>query len=84
MKDVEGQIVRGNQSIIGLMVESHLNEGNQAIPGDLKDLRYGVSITDACVNWQTTEQMLLELHDTVAPVLLNRYSVDPLSTQQSA
>jgi len=84
MKNVSQQIARGNQSIIGLMVESHLNEGNQPIPRDLKDLRYGISITDACVDWQTTEQMLLELHDAVAPVLLNRSSTDSLSTQQSA
>ena len=66
------------------MVESHLNEGNQAIPKDLKDLRYGISITDACVDWQTTEQMLLDLHDAVHPALSNRRSADPLGTQQSA
>ncbi len=40
------------------MVESHLSEGNQPIPKDLRELRYGVSITDSCVGWETTERML--------------------------
>jgi 3-deoxy-7-phosphoheptulonate synthase len=48
----------GTGSLIGLMVESHLNEGNQPIPKSLADLRYGVSITDSCIGWETTERML--------------------------
>jgi 3-deoxy-7-phosphoheptulonate synthase len=40
------------------MVESHLNEGNQPIPKNLKELRYGISITDSCIGWETTERML--------------------------
>ena len=40
------------------MVESHLNEGSQPIPKNLNDLRYGVSITDSCIGWETTERML--------------------------
>ncbi len=56
------QILDGNRSIIGLMLESHLNAGNQPIPADLKQLKYGVSVTDACIDWATTEKLLLDLH----------------------
>jgi 3-deoxy-7-phosphoheptulonate synthase len=52
------QRIAGTHSLIGLMVESHLHEGNQPIPKSLRDLRYGVSITDSCVNWEITERML--------------------------
>jgi 3-deoxy-7-phosphoheptulonate synthase len=56
----------GTKSLIGLMVESHLNEGNQPIPKALKDLRYGVSITDSCIGWETTERMLRWAYETLA------------------
>ena len=59
--DVAQQIAQGNQSIMGLMLESHLEAGNQPIPQDLADLRYGVSVTDGCIDWQTTEALLTEL-----------------------
>jgi 3-deoxy-7-phosphoheptulonate synthase len=52
------QRVEGTRSLIGLMVESSLFEGNQPIPSQLKDLRYGVSITDSCIGWETTERMI--------------------------
>lgn len=52
------QRVGGTKSLIGIMVESHLHEGNQPIPKKLSDLRYGVSITDSCIGWETTERML--------------------------
>jgi 3-deoxy-7-phosphoheptulonate synthase len=52
------QIVEGNRSIVGLMLESHLHAGSQPIPADRSQLRYGVSITDACMDWQTTERLL--------------------------
>jgi 3-deoxy-7-phosphoheptulonate synthase len=55
---VLAQRVAGNKAIIGMLVESNLGEGSQSIPKDLGDLRYGVSITDECVGWETTEQML--------------------------
>jgi len=48
----------GTKSLIGMMVESHLSEGNQPIPKNLAELRYGVSITDSCIGWETTERML--------------------------
>ena len=83
MHNVSDQIALGNRSIVGLMVESHLNEGNQAIPKNLADLQYGVSITDACVDWKSTEQMLLNLNDAVQPALLKRLPTE-LSSQLSA
>ena len=45
------QIIDGNRSIVGLMLESHLKAGNQPIPKDLSTLEYGVSITDPCIDW---------------------------------
>ncbi|GMR07629.1 MAG: 3-deoxy-7-phosphoheptulonate synthase [Gammaproteobacteria bacterium] len=51
-------IVNGNHSIIGMMLESHLNAGNQRIPDNLADLEYGISVTDACIDWETTESLL--------------------------
>jgi len=57
-RSVIQQRMEGTQSLIGLMVESHLQEGNQPIPKNLPDLRYGVSITDSCIGWETTERML--------------------------
>ena len=59
LKDVVGQIVDGNRSIKGVMLESNLGEGNQKL-GDPKALRYGVSITDACLGWDATAEGLRE------------------------
>ncbi len=56
------QILDGNRSIVGLMLESHLKAGNQPIPKDLSTLEYGVSITDPCMDWQSSETLLLKLH----------------------
>ena len=55
------QVLKSNQSIIGFMLESNIEEGNQKITPDLNDLKYGVSLTDACINWQSTEKLLLRL-----------------------
>lgn len=52
------QRAEGNSALIGLMVESYLEEGNQPLPKDLSQLKYGVSITDACIGWEMTERML--------------------------
>jgi 3-deoxy-7-phosphoheptulonate synthase len=57
-RSVIEQRAGGTRSLIGLMVESHLNEGSQPIPKALTALRYGVSITDSCIGWETTERML--------------------------
>jgi 3-deoxy-7-phosphoheptulonate synthase len=72
IQDIAHQILEGNQSIQGLMVESHLNWGNQSIPEDLKDLKYGVSVTDACIDWETTENALREMRDKLKDVLPRR------------
>lgn len=58
MKDVMHQIREGNQSIVGMMIESFIEAGNQPIPQDLTQLRYGCSVTDACVDWDTTADMI--------------------------
>ena len=71
-RNVSEQIVDGNQSIIGLMLESHLEAGNQAIPENLSALRYGVSVTDGCIDWATTESLILELSETTAAALKGR------------
>jgi 3-deoxy-7-phosphoheptulonate synthase len=60
------QVLEGNASIVGLMLESHLHWGNQPIPADLRALRYGVSVTDACIDWAATERLLLELNARLA------------------
>ncbi|MBT8338898.1 MAG: 3-deoxy-7-phosphoheptulonate synthase [Desulfatitalea sp.] len=58
-KDVIRQRMAGNASIVGMMLESNIYEGRQNNTGDLKDLAYGVSITDACISWETTAELIL-------------------------
>jgi 3-deoxy-7-phosphoheptulonate synthase len=62
MQDCVNQIIAqrkaGHRSIVGLMIESFIEAGNQAIPADLGQLKYGCSVTDACVDWPTTEHMI--------------------------
>ena len=65
-RDVVKQIADGNQSIIGLMLESNIAAGNQKIPADLSQLQYGVSVTDACMDWAMTERLLHELAAVVS------------------
>jgi 3-deoxy-7-phosphoheptulonate synthase len=72
LHDVVNQIVDGNRSIIGFMLESNLEAGNQPIPADLSKLKYGVSVTDACIDWTTTERALREASEKLAPVMLKR------------
>ena len=62
------QIVDGNRSIVGLMLEGHLKAGSQPIPKDLSTLEYGVSVTDPCIDWPTTEQLLLKLNRALLDV----------------
>ena len=59
------QIVDGNRSIVGLMLESHLQAGSQSIPKDLSKLVYGMSVTDPCIDWATTEKLLRKLHGSL-------------------
>ncbi|HBZ92295.1 MULTISPECIES: 3-deoxy-7-phosphoheptulonate synthase [unclassified Pseudomonas] len=72
LENVANQILEGNNSIVGLMVESHLGWGNQSIPKDLCDLKYGVSITDACIDWDATEKSLRCMHAKLKDVLPKR------------
>lgn len=53
------QIVDGNTSIVGMMLESNLHEGSQTIPSQKEQLKYGVSVTDKCIGWQETEEIIL-------------------------
>lgn len=69
MDNIANQIVDGNQSISSLMVESHLGWGNQAICTDLSQLKYGVSITDACIDWDATEKSIRSMRDKLKDVL---------------
>ncbi|WP_016957822.1 3-deoxy-7-phosphoheptulonate synthase [Catenovulum agarivorans] len=71
-RDIMQQIIDGNQSVIGIMLESHLNEGNQSADLCLADMKYGVSITDACINWDDTEELLREMADKLAAPLAAR------------
>ena len=72
MENIGNQILEGNTSIVGLMVESHLKAGNQKIPANLDDLEYGVSVTDGCIGWDTTEQAIIDLADKVRDTLPRR------------
>ena len=58
LEDVLGQIQRGADSIHAVMIESHLKSGRQSFPRPLHELEYGVSITDGCIDWSTTEACL--------------------------
>src|SRR2546421_3854158 len=64
-KSVVNQRAAGNPALIGLMVESYLKEGSQPIAKNQTELCYGVSLTDACVGWETTERMLRRGHEVM-------------------
>jgi len=66
LKSIIEQRIGGTRSLIGAMIESYLEEGSQPIPKDLSKLRYGVSITDACISWETTERLLRWSHEALA------------------
>jgi len=72
LRDGVHQIREGNRSVVGVMVESFLEAGNQPIPEDLTKLRYGCSVTDACVSWETTEKMLREARAVLREALPGR------------
>ena len=72
MTDVVNQIRNGNKSLLGVMIESNIEAGNQPIPADLSQLKYGCSVTDGCVGWDTTEQMIREAAAQLRDVLPKR------------
>ena len=67
MRALLAQIAAGNRSIMGAMIESNLSAGNQPFPVPKETLRYGVSITDGCIDWTTTETLVREIHTDLAP-----------------
>ncbi|GAB2718436.1 3-deoxy-7-phosphoheptulonate synthase [Halomonas garicola] len=72
LENVTNQILDGNTSIIGLMVESNIGWGNQKVPEDLSQLEYGVSITDACIDWNTTLDSFVRMNEQLASALAKR------------
>ena len=72
LDNVANQILEGNRSIVGAMLESNLEAGNQPIPADLSKLRYGVSVTDACMDWNSTEQAIRSMHEKLRHILPQR------------
>jgi 3-deoxy-7-phosphoheptulonate synthase len=72
LHDVAHQVLEGNNSIVGVMLESNIHAGNQPIPADLSQLRYGVSVTDGCIDWATTEKLLRETRAKIKDALVKR------------
>lgn len=72
MDNVTNQIIEGNQSIVGLMVESHIKFGSQSISDNLDDLEYGKSITDGCISWEQTEDAIRKMRDKLKDILPKR------------
>ncbi len=58
--NIISQIKRGNDNILGIMIESNLKEGNQELIGNPEELKKGISITDPCLSWEDTEKLILE------------------------
>lgn len=65
-EDALQQLLAGNQSIIGLMIESHLFDSNQSSEQPFEQMKYGVSITDACIGWETTEELLVDFAERLS------------------
>ncbi|QEM81401.1 3-deoxy-7-phosphoheptulonate synthase [Halomonas binhaiensis] len=72
LENATHQILDGNRSIIGLMVESNIGWGSQKILEDHSKMAYGVSVTDACIDWDTTVDALRSMHERLLPVLSKR------------
>jgi len=71
-ENVTNQILAGNKSLVGLMIESNLKAGNQSIPDNLDDLEYGVSVTDGCIDWETTERCLRDMREKLKGKMTSR------------
>jgi 3-deoxy-7-phosphoheptulonate synthase len=72
MADVVNQVRFGNKSLVGVMIESNIVAGKQSIPEDLSQLKYGCSVTDGCVSWETTEKMLRDTAAQLRGILRER------------
>ena len=71
-KNVIHQIQEGNTSIMGVMIESHLHGGNQSSEQPIADMAYGVSVTDACIDWDTTDTLLRQTAAELSGCLTKR------------
>ncbi|QJC31806.1 3-deoxy-7-phosphoheptulonate synthase [Enterobacteriaceae endosymbiont of Donacia tomentosa] len=71
INSIISQISNGNKSIVGIMIESYINEGNQIINinNNLNKIKYGVSITDGCINWENTKIILYKIHNKLKKIL---------------
>ncbi|EGG94038.1 2-keto-3-deoxy-D-arabino-heptulosonate-7-phosphate synthase I alpha [gamma proteobacterium IMCC1989] len=72
LENITNQIIDGNRSIIGLMIESNIGAGNQKINQDRSKMEYGISITDKCIDWETTERVLIDMDAKLKGVLATR------------
>jgi len=72
MDNVANQIIEGNKSIIGIMVESNIGAGNQKLSANRDEMQYGVSVTDKCIDWDTTEKTLRDMAEKLRAPLAER------------
>jgi 3-deoxy-7-phosphoheptulonate synthase len=72
LDNVANQILEGNKSIVGVMIESHLKGGNQKLSSNPDEMEYGISVTDACIDWETTEKSLVGMADKLRDTLKAR------------
>ena len=66
VEEISAQIVAGNKSIFGIMLESNLFSGNQKILDNQNEMKYGVSVTDGCIDWEETQTVLRNLAETLS------------------
>ncbi|ADV33583.1 phospho-2-dehydro-3-deoxyheptonate aldolase, Tyr-sensitive [Candidatus Blochmanniella vafra str. BVAF] len=72
-KSIVDQIKLGNRSIVGFMLESYLYSGNQILDfNNLSSMKYGVSVTDACINWEKTQELLYYVYRELKSILTTR------------
>ena len=74
-KNVINQHISGNEALIGLMLESNMYEGSQKFSDDVARLKYGVSITDECISWETTEQLLRWANENLLRAFPKKYQL---------
>jgi 3-deoxy-7-phosphoheptulonate synthase len=72
MENIANQIIEGNKSIIGIMVESNIGAGNQKLSSNRDEMEYGISVTDKCIDWETTEATLKKMAKNLKQPLLDR------------
>ena len=83
LRNVTAQLLEGNRSIVGVMLESNLEAGQQPMPEQRSELRYGVSITDACMDWKTTEECIRDMRRRLRKVLPGRIQPPQLAVAAS-